>query len=587
MSSKRPASYLKVTVSSSLGHTIINIMFLTSRSPSSGLENLVIVDCNGTSSVIVLSQTCDDEGKEGTVQLNHVTFQDNGVFDRGHILEANKQCSRLSITGLVFLRNKCIGTHCVVLGLRNTLTNVYFVNNQGSDDTSLDSSVFFASIGSRTVAKEVTAMNNTIRSLHISDSILRIRDSQFDDNKKSDSLGTRSSSIGGGIVFSNHSSVTISNSVFQRNDALNGGVVFAWSSNVSVSDCVFRENDAGEGNGGALYGHYNSSFDITSSEFVMNRGYRGAVLYSNYTLRVSMLNVSALENNSSRFGGVWISNGAVDITSSAFFQNNAFRGGGALCFIGVQLSLMNSTLTGNDAGFGGACLFENNCTINSSALLFENNTARGTDGGAICLIFGSRMKIGESVFRNNYGLDDGGAIHVDGECEVVMERVVFLNNTSGDNGGAIQVRFGNFSGSNLTFRRNRATKSGGAISFYEANIVSISRSHFEGNHASAAGAVLFLSTPWGYIDQCTFVENLGHSRLGGAISSLISNVNVSSSVFRANTAYIGGSIVLFERCNSTILNSTFENNTARGGGGAIAISTASSLVLSTSFFKGM
>jgi len=564
----------------------MNIMFLTFRTPVR-LEDLEIVDCNSTSSVIVLSPRCGSRRRQGISQLSHLTFQDNEVLEQGHIVEANGRCAELDITDLVFLRNRCIGTHCVVLGARNTLKNLYLTNNQGSNDTSLDSSIFFTSTGSQTTATNVTSVNNTIRSFYINNGDLRLADSHFDGNMKHHSSQRRDNSIGGSILFTNHSSVSISSTIFEHNSAFNGGAIFSWSSNITISDCIFRENDAGDGNGGAIYGHYNSSFDISSSVFSRNHGHRGAALFSNYTVVVNLTNTSIWENNSSRSGAIWIFNGSVKIRTSEFIQNTPSRGAGALGTSSVQLSLRNSTLTENTANFGGACIFELNCTVQGSNLLFTNNTARETDGGGVYFSYSGLMQIRDSVFQQNYAESDGGAIYSEGECETILKRTVFLNNTSGDWSGAVHIRNGNFTESDLTFRGNRATSNGGAIGFIQANNVSVSLSHFEDNRAIRGGAIGFYSTYLGHINQCTFARNTVHDHAGGAVYSAVSNVNISSSRFLANTAFAGGSLGFHDRCNSTVLNSTFVNNIADGGGGAITMGPTCSLVLSNSSFSSV
>jgi len=560
-------------------------MFLVFRTPSVTLENLVFMDCNGTSSVIVLTPRCGGSRSQDITQLNHLTFQDNGVFGQGHIIEANGQCSELNIAGLVFLRNRCIGTHCVVLGARNTLTDIYLVNNQGNNETSLDSSIFFASAGSETIATEVTSLDNEIRSFYIYNSTMRMIDSRFDGNRKNHPFGTRDTSIGGGVIFTGHSSVSILHTIFERNYALNGGAIFTWSLNITISDCRFQENDALEGNGGAVYGHYNSSLDISSSLFSKNRGYYGAGVYSNYTMRVDLANVTFLENNCSRSCSVIVESGFVSIESSAFFRNSADVAGAALCTTASNLFLKTSTFVGNNARFGGACVFRYNSTINASNLVFESNRAWETHSGAILVALGRRMILEDSLFQNNYGHGSVGAIHSVGECETILRRVEFTNNTSGDYSGAVHIIDGNFTGSYLTFRRNRAVSNGGAIGFSEANIVSVSQSHFEDNHAG--GAIMFTSTVAGFINQCTFVRNGGRASVGGAITSVMSNVNISSSIFHGNTASSGGSLAFIEHCKSTILNSTFENSIATVSGGAIVMSSTCSLVLSNSSFSGV
>jgi len=78
------------------------------------MENIVISGCNGTSSIFVINPTCTRERPRGTTRLTNVSFEDNGVFDQGHLIEANSSCLQLRMTAVLFVRNRCIGTNCIL-----------------------------------------------------------------------------------------------------------------------------------------------------------------------------------------------------------------------------------------------------------------------------------------------------------------------------------------------------------------------------------------------------------------------------------------------------------------------------------------
>lgn len=530
---------------------------------------------------------CTDERSTGRVRFLDVTIEKHEMSEQGSIVDSSSaRCVHFELSNVLFRRNRC-DRPCVLLSRTNTLNSITLKRNEGRDTSALDSSVFSASNGSEIVAFNVTSEKNEIRSFYLVNSTLSIADSYFSKNTRHQSEVTRDNSIGGGVLFSNHSSISITRTTFAHNYALNGGGVYAWYSNISVSECVFHENDAGEGHGGALYGHYNSSFDIASTTLSKNRGHYGASLHSNYSIRVDLVNVNVSENNSSRSGGVWLSNGDGSVRSCAFLQNTAIRAAGALVADSMKLTIKNSTFVRNDAGFGGACVFQYNSTVRASALFFENNTARDIDGGAVYFSFEGRMTIRDSMFLDNDSPRYGGALYTTGEIETFLKRVVFVNNTSREYGGAALIRNGNFSASDLSFMGNSASYYAGAISFHETHSVSVSNSRFEANSAPTAGAVHFFSTTSGLIKQCTFVKNSGVVSRGGSVYASESNVDISSSFFQENTASSGGALSLLTRCNCTVLNSRFENNVAKRIGGAISLASSSSLELSNSFFLGI
>jgi len=408
------------------------------------MENIVISGCNGTSSIFVINPTCTRERPRGTTRLTNVSFEDNGVFDQGHLIEANSSCLQLRMTAVLFVRNRCIGTNCILLGSRTILRDIALENNRGSNATTLESSIFLAVEGSQTIATNMTSSRNELRSFHISSGALNITDSLFIGNGRNESHATRDHSMGGGALLSVHSSISVSNSTFESNYALNGGAIYALESNVSIEDCFFRENNVGSGNGGALYGHDNSSFDITSSMFSRNRAQRGAALHSEETRWLNMVNSMVSENNCSRSGAFLLEHGSAIIRSCNFLRNFADREGGALAVSTVELSLWNSSFVDNEATMGGACYFQSSCIVRGTNLLLDNNRAHTGDGGGIHLASRSRLRLIKTVFRRNNAVQNGGALSAIGGTSMFLERIDFLNNSCESMAGGIYARRGTF-----------------------------------------------------------------------------------------------------------------------------------------------
>eukprot|EP00210_Caulerpa_lentillifera_P000407 g397.t1 len=556
---------------------------LMTKTPMFTLQNLNIIGCDGSSSIIVLNPPCGGARISSISYVRNVSFEDNSIFDHAHIINAaDALCSLLEITEAVFRKNRCIGTHCVSLGARSRLTDVRLIKNKGSQDLSLDSSIFSAPADSETVATIISARRNQIRSFHVINGTLSIANSHFSGNRRNQSSVTRDSSSGGGVLFLNQSSVSISNSVFKKNYALNGGSLFASTSQVSISNCTFHENNAGAGNGGAVFANANSLVNISSSVFSSNRGYFGAAVFSNLMDLVTVTDTRFVNNNSTLFGGIFVRNGTVTITACEFLRNSAGRAGAALLISTSNLSIRNTSFTLNEASFGGACFFEQNSTILAERLKFLNNTALEASGGSIQLSFSSVLRIQTSLFQSNHASRNGGAIATTDESTIELGKLQFLNNTSTNHGGAIEINTGNCSGSELTFCNNSASIFGGAVRFHLAINVSISRSKFEENLAGHGGAIHFYNVSSGRTNQSMYIRNSCRS-LGGAVQGEGSNIDILSSSFVANVAKVGGAVHLEKFTNCMISNSSFNGNLAQLGG---AVHTSeSSLLISVSIFK--
>ncbi len=195
--------------------------------------------------------------------------------------------------------------------------------------------------------------------------------------------------------------------------------------------------------------------------------------------------------------------------------------------------------------------------------------------------------------------------------DVTFKHITFANgniNTGLVAGGAIQ-NFGKLTLDTVTFTKNHALGSGGAIfqepcvgcldplltvthSLFQNNsggsgaaismeggLASVADSTFSGNTASVSGAIeIFSNSTFKVtmsIDRSTFTGNAGTSG-GGAIG--VENLNSGSSVtitndtFTGNTSGAGGqgSALNLSAAPVTITNCTIAGNTAAASGGAVA-----------------
>jgi len=155
--------------------------------------------------------------------------------------------------------------------------------------------------------------------------------------------------------------------------------------------------------------------------------------------------------------------------------------GGAICVrSGAGLSLIDSTISGCHANYGGAIEAQGALAVTGST--FSNNSA-DYSGGAI--FNGSTGTVANSLFTGNSG--DGGAIGNWGTLTVTGS--TFSGNSGGDGGTFFNL--GTLTVTGSTFSGNSATSSGGVLYALD-DTATLTNNTFVGNSASSGG-VYYLS----------------------------------------------------------------------------------------------
>lgn len=256
----------------------------------------------------------------------------------------------------------------------------------------------------------------------------------------------------------------------------------------------------------------------------------------------------------------------IRIFNSHFVNNIAITtaqddGGGGIYVVGAaELSIVNSTFSGNQGANGGALYSLGSKLVNLFDTQLSGNSATGTGGNP-----------------GNGG--NGGAIGIDGDNRNVnLCRVRVLNNTSNAFGGGFFTT--SYSAASFTrihdstFDSNQSIASdklvGGA--YLQGTTFSIRGSTFSNNSAAGyAGLALFdegsAGTTSGDITNSTFVGNKAVNGLGGAMSIQVkAAVTLQNVTIANNTATCNGSCFAAGIANDTaspitIRNTIFLNNT--------------------------
>lgn len=350
----------------------------------------------------------------------------------------------------------------------------------------------------------------------------------------------------GGAIASSGSSLTVSHTTFEDNFAHGkGGGIYASKSSVSFDGVAFLSNKAGA-NGGAVYASDGS-------------------------------------NVSSAVG-----------TSTTFTDNSAFDGyGGGMYLSESKVSFGGGTeFVGNEAGQAGGAVYvtaASDMSWSGNTLISNNTCVRG-GGGGIFLVNGATVRwTGDTEFSGNYAATDGGAV-----ASPTPDPVQNPQDSTLDMGGT------------TTFSRNRCHANGGGLALLGACSVSnTAHVSFAHNNAAVAGGAIFLSglafgpcfadvsfimnfaqiggavslTGSGNakntddftppcpttFDRCQFIDNTA-TAAGGAIESAAGHDEIVNSIFRGNSARVGGALRLAS--TTAFHNCSLEENSSKDGEGS-------------------
>jgi len=302
--------------------------------------------------------------------------------------------------------------------------------------------------------------------------------------------------------------------------------------------------------------------DVYASRFTGNQG---PVLRAR-TVRVSGSTV--FEDNDGPPFTPLVDGGGNFSSGSATVEDGIFRLNGPIAWNG-SLAIRRSSFVSNGRGAsnGGALSVTGQASIEKTE--FTNNTAR--DGGAIWLS-GSLLELRRSQFRSNRAERRGGAIAVSltGASRASVAYTNFTGNTA-ENGGAISLADmptfgGRIEGHALTFVRNVATNSGGAI-YAAEGAVHLSRVLFLENGAGTAGAV------YGGIMSGDLLLRMGNALVvrtvaGGALrgsnielvnSTIADNAGAGITLLPQSPLDIPGTVPTLKLTNTLVLNNAGGN----------------------------
>ena len=310
--------------------------------------------------------------------------------------------------------------------------------------------------------------------------------------------GSSESGFGGGMSIQLSSVTITNCTFRNNATRHSGAALSSYSgSGSTLNNCIFTWNSSGnmvnvgsrftnfEG-GGGMYNN-DSSPTLTNCTFSENTAPIGGGMY-NYDSNPTLTNCTFSGNQALFFGGgMYNMDCNATITDCIFTANLAERrGGGGMENWISNLTLTNCTFRENFAvGSGGAMNNSANCNITLIDCLLRGNFANGS-GGAMDS-YGNNPTLINCTFSENSTLMYGGGMY-NREANATLTNCIYSGNRAEKNGGGIYNSDSNPTLINCTFSGNTAANWGGGIN-NSNSIVGLTNCTFSGNSAEIGSAL--------------------------------------------------------------------------------------------------
>ncbi len=228
--------------------------------------------------------------------------------------------------------------------------------------------------------------------------------------------GNTSTSLGGGI-FNVNGNLTLIDSTVSDNSSLSGGGIFNYNGVLIINESVVSDNNSVD-NGGGIYNN--------SSSLVIN----DSIITDN-----SVTGIDDIDSNNNGGGVYNNNNGLLIINNSIITNNNVPNFGGGISTNFGNITITNTTISGNTSNFGGG-LYAFGSTTDIQQSTISNNEATNTGGGIFTNtdLESEITTITNTTISGNTATDDGGGIF-NNDGLTVIENSTITNNTGSSGGG--------------------------------------------------------------------------------------------------------------------------------------------------------
>ena len=262
-----------------------------------------------------------------------------------------------------------------------------------------------------------------------------------------------------------------------RNLYYNGGAIYAYEATLAINNCTITGNEA-SGNGGAIFATY-TDITINNSTIDNNKSYGGGAIYAGYgTLTILDSSLSGNEAQYSAGGAAYLA--AMNATlSGVTVANNEAYGAGGLMINYSDVSITDSVVSGNasDAyGDGGGVYWFDSSGLMNRVSVSGNQAYHG--GGVF--VYGGSVDIKSSTLSGNESRS-GGGVYVWTNSAVALVNSTLSGNKATETGGGVDG-VGAVSLVNSTVTGNQAGTAGGGAHLTNGSLT-LQRSIVAGNTA--------------------------------------------------------------------------------------------------------
>jgi CSLREA domain-containing protein len=283
-----------------------------------------------------------------------------------------------------------------------------------------------------------------------------------------------------------------------------------------------------------------SSGTLTISGLTVHDGFSpagGGVQGASGTM-LKLINSAVSGNNAgARGGGIWAD--TATLTGSTVSNNDTGPGGRGGGIYATTAKLANSTVSGNEVvgsangspGFGGG-IFATTATLTNSTV--SGNEAGGSgsgfdDGGGI---YASTATLTDSAVSDNNAVRFGGGIFA---TTATLTGSTVSGNTVRRFGGGGIASLGAATLTNSTVKRNSAGTEGGGI-YTEVGSLTVTRSTVADNDSTNNGGGIFFTSPGTLNVTNSTLSGNESAAWGGALSTDEGTTNLRSATINRNVA---------------------------------------------------
>jgi len=224
----------------------------------------------------------------------------------------------------------------------------------------------------------------------------------------------------GGAINNEKATIVIEDSLIAGNLASSGAGIYTNAGNVSLINAAVSDNgsfgndfgfDLGDGRGGGIATR-SGNITLAGSTVSGNASEDGGGIHTCFgTVTVSGSTISGNSAYRGDGGGIFSAYGLVTVTDSTISENRTLNfsssgGGGGIRIVRADLSVSNSTISGNvilDSGDGGGILSDyGSTTIENSTITANRIENLGNGGGLAQESFNGSVSVRNSIIAGNF-----------------------------------------------------------------------------------------------------------------------------------------------------------------------------------------